>query len=115
MGVTSLVTGNCGSSATDIGQFLGRVNEKPLAINLATLIAHGSVRREVMGLTTGADADELTKMEALVEQGMKDGAVGLSTGLIYVPGTFAKTEEIVALAVCSGVTAALRDAHAQRR
>jgi N-acyl-D-amino-acid deacylase len=99
MGVTSLVTGNCGSSATDVGQFLGRIKEKPLAVNLATLIAHGSVRREAMGSDDRAPTPEETKkMEALVEQGMKDGAVGLSTGLIYVPGTYAKTEEITDLA-----------------
>jgi N-acyl-D-amino-acid deacylase len=99
MGVTSLVTGNCGSSATDVAQFLGRVNVKPLAVNLATLIGHGSVRRQVMGAEDRAPTlDELKQMEAIVEQGMKDGAVGLSTGLIYVPGTYAKTDEIVALA-----------------
>ena len=103
MGVTSLVTGNCGSSATDVGQFLGRVNEKPLAVNLATLIGHGSVRRQVMGADDRTPtADELKQMEAIVEQGMKDGAVGLSTGLIYVPGTYAKTDEIVALARVAG-------------
>ncbi len=103
MGVTSLVTGNCGSSATDVGQFLGRVNEKPLAVNLATLIGHGSVRRQVMGAEDRAPTpDELKQMEAIVEQGMKDGAVGLSTGLIYVPGTYAKTDEIVALARIAG-------------
>jgi N-acyl-D-amino-acid deacylase len=44
MGVTSLVTGNCGTSATDVKEFLGRINQTPLAVNLATLIAHGSVR-----------------------------------------------------------------------
>jgi len=99
MGVTSLVTGNCGYSETDIGKFLGRIKEQPLAVNLATLIAHGSVRSKVMGLDNRAPTpEELQKMEAMVEQGMKDGAVGLSTGLIYVPGTFAKTDEIVALA-----------------
>jgi N-acyl-D-amino-acid deacylase len=70
-----------------------------LAVNLATLIAHGSVRSKVMGLDNRAPTpEELQKMEGLVEQGMKDGAVGLSTGLIYVPGTYAKTDEIVALA-----------------
>ena len=99
MGVTSLVTGNCGTSTTEVAQFLARAKQQPLGVNLATLIAHGSVRRKVMGLV---DRDptpaEMKKMEALVEQGMKDGAVGLSTGLIYVPGTFAKTEEIVSLA-----------------
>jgi N-acyl-D-amino-acid deacylase len=99
MGVTSLVTGNCGSSATDVAEFLGRMREKPIAVNLATLIAHGSVRRKVVGLDDRAPTpDELKQMETIVEQAMKDGAVGLSTGLIYVPGTYAKTEEIVDLA-----------------
>jgi N-acyl-D-amino-acid deacylase len=99
MGVTSLITGNCGSSATNIGEFLGRIREQPLAVNLATLIAHGDVRRKVMGLEARTpSAEELQKMEAVVEQGMRDGAVGLSTGLIYVPGTYAKTDEVTALA-----------------
>ncbi len=99
MGVTSLVTGNCGGSATDVKQFLGRINETPIAVNLATLIAHGSVRRVAMGLDNRAPtAEEQQKMNTIVEQAMKDGAVGLSTGLIYVPGTFAKTEEVVELA-----------------
>ena len=99
MGVTTLVTGNCGGSVTDIKAFLERSREKPLAVNLATLIAHGSVRAKVLGLDNRAPtAEEQAKMNALVEQGMKDGAVGLSTGLIYVPGTFAKTEEVVELA-----------------
>jgi N-acyl-D-amino-acid deacylase len=99
MGVTTLVTGNCGSSTTDVAEFLGRIKDKPLAVNLATLIAHGSVRRRVMGLGDRAPTPEdLKQMEGVVEQGMKDGAVGFSTGLIYVPGTYAKTDEIVALA-----------------
>ncbi len=99
MGVTTLVTGNCGFSATDIGQFLGRSKTNPISVNLATLIAHGSVRGKVLGLQNRApSSEELAKMQLIVEQGMKDGAVGLSTGLIYVPGTYAKTDEIVALA-----------------
>jgi N-acyl-D-amino-acid deacylase len=99
MGVTTLVTGNCGSSSTNIAEFLDRIQSKPLAVNLATLIGQGSVRRQVVGLDDRPPtADELKQMEALVEQGMKDGAVGLSTGLIYVPGTYAKTDEIVDLA-----------------
>ncbi|HEX5885836.1 MAG TPA: D-aminoacylase [Pyrinomonadaceae bacterium] len=99
MGVTTLVTGNCGSSTTDVAEFLGRNKEKVLALNLATLIGHGSVRRKVMGLGDRAPTpEELKQMESVVEQGMKDGAVGLSTGLIYVPGTYAKTDEVVALA-----------------
>ncbi len=99
MGVTTLVTGNCGGSPTEVAEFLGRINKEPLAINLATLIGHGSVRRKAMGLDDRAPTpEELKQMESIVEQAMKDGAVGLSTGLIYVPGTYAKTDEVVALA-----------------
>ncbi|MBX7170236.1 MAG: D-aminoacylase [Pyrinomonadaceae bacterium] len=99
MGVTSLVTGNCGGSVTDVAKFLNGYQKNPLAVNLATLIAHGSVRRDVLGLENREPTpEELQKMEAIVEKGMKDGAVGLSTGLIYVPGTYAKTDEVVALA-----------------
>jgi N-acyl-D-aspartate/D-glutamate deacylase len=99
MGVTTLITGNCGTSATDVAEFLGRAKSQPIAVNIATLVGHGSVRRRVMKLDDRAPtADELKQMEAIVEQAMKDGAVGLSTGLIYVPGTFAKTDEIVDLA-----------------
>ncbi len=99
MGVTSLVTGNCGGSTTDVGEFLGRIKEKPLAVNLATLIGHNSVRSKAMGTDNRPPtAEEQAKMNSIVEQAMKDGAVGLSTGLIYVPGTFAKTEEVVELA-----------------
>ncbi len=99
MGVTSLVTGNCGGSTTDVGEFLGRIKQIPLAVNLSTLIAHGSVRRRILGLEDrGPTQEELTRMEQLVDRGMKEGAVGLSTGLIYVPGIYAKTDEIVSLA-----------------
>lgn len=99
MGVTTLVTGNCGGSVTDVGEFLGRIAEKPLALNISTLIAHGSVRSRVMGLgDRSPTADEQLAMNALVEKAMREGAVGLSTGLIYVPGTYAKTDEVVELA-----------------
>jgi N-acyl-D-amino-acid deacylase len=99
MGVTSIITGNCGGSAANIEEFLGQFGDKPLAVNLAALIGHNTVRREVVGLDNRAPtAEEQAKMNALVEKAMKDGAVGLSTGLIYVPGTFAKTDEVVDLA-----------------
>lgn len=112
MGVTTLVTGNCGTSAINVGQLLGRIKEKPLAVNIATLIAHGSVRQAAMGSDDrAATPDEMKKMEALVEQGMIDGAVGLSTGLIYVPGTYAKTDEITNLARIAALYGGLYATH----
>ncbi|MDQ3755144.1 MAG: D-aminoacylase [Acidobacteriota bacterium] len=99
MGVTTLVTGNCGGSAADVGAFLERIKETPLAVNLSTLVGHGTVRDKVLGTANRAPTpEELKQMESIVEQSMRDGAVGLSTGLIYVPGTYAKTDEVVALA-----------------
>ena len=100
MGVTTLVLGNCGSSALDVASFFQRLEATNISPNVATLIGHGTVRGKVMGgsFMRPPTAEELEKMKGMVEQGMKDGAVGLSTGLIYLPGTFAKTEEIIELA-----------------
>jgi N-acyl-D-amino-acid deacylase len=96
-GVTTLVTGNCGTSEIDIPAWRGRLTG--LGINVATLVGHNSVRRAVMARENRAPTDaEMREMEALVEQAMRDGAVGFSTGLLYVPGTYAKTEEVVRLA-----------------
>ena len=100
MGVTTIVTGNCGGSKLDVGQFFRDLQQTKVALNVATLIGHNTVRFQVMGgsFARPPTPAELDKMCGLVEQAMKDGAVGLSTGLIYLPGTFAKTDEIVALA-----------------
>ncbi|MDP2054169.1 MAG: D-aminoacylase [Acidobacteriota bacterium] len=99
MGVTTVVAGNCGSSAADVATAFSAIEAARPAINYATLIGHNTVRREAMGTANRqATPDELKRMEALVAKAMKDGAVGFSTGLQYVPGTYANTEEIVALA-----------------
>ncbi|MFZ9388582.1 MAG: N-acyl-D-amino-acid deacylase family protein [Chitinophagaceae bacterium] len=98
-GVTTCVTGNCGSSNLDIGKYLQWLDSLKLSINIATLIGHNDVRKAVMGRANReATPDELDRMKQLVEKAMQDGAVGLSTGLIYIPGTYTKTPEIVELA-----------------
>ncbi len=98
-GVTSIVTGNCGSSETAIDSFFTELRRDGISVNLATLVGHNSVRHAVMGdAQRDPSAEEQSAMEALVEKAMQQGAMGLSTGLIYTPGTYAKTPEVVALA-----------------
>ncbi|MGM9507579.1 N-acyl-D-amino-acid deacylase family protein [Larkinella sp. GY13] len=98
-GVTTLVTGNCGSSATNLRTFFDSLRIGGFSPNLASMIGHNTVRLKVMKMAfREPTAKEQTEMEALVEQAMKDGAVGISTGLIYTPGTYARTPEIVNLA-----------------
>ncbi len=100
MGVTTIVTGNCGGSHLKVGEFFAKLAATKTALNVATLIGHNTVRGQVMGgsFRRPPTPEELAQMCALVDQAMQDGAVGLSTGLLYLPGTFAKTDEIVALA-----------------
>ena len=100
MGVTSIVVGNCGGSALDVGKFFREVDTNGVSINVATLIGHNTVREKAMGgsFDRPPTAAELAQMKALVDTAMKDGAVGLSTGLIYLPGVFSKPDEVVELA-----------------
>jgi N-acyl-D-amino-acid deacylase len=103
MGVTSIVAGNCGGSALDVGKALSGIEQAGASVNFATLIGHNTVRRAVMGTENRAPTiTELAKMKSLVWKAMVDGAVGFSTGLQYVPGTYSKTWEIVELARIAG-------------
>lgn len=96
-GVTTIITGNCGGSEIDIPAWSNSL--AGLGINVATLVGHNSVRRAVTGLENRAPTDdEMIEMQSLVEQAMRDGAVGFSTGLLYVPGTYAETDEVISLA-----------------
>jgi len=100
-GVTTVITGNCGGSA-DVGikAFFERmVQVGGTSINVASLVGHNTVRRQVMGLSNRpATAEELQRMQAAVDLAMREGAVGFSSGLIYLPGLYSDTPEVVALA-----------------
>ncbi len=98
-GVTTCVTGNCGSSNIDIGRYLKWIDSLKLSINVATLVGHNDVRKTVMGRANrDPSPEEMQRMDNIVDKAMRDGAVGFSTGLIYIPGAYAKTAEIVELA-----------------
>ncbi|MCP2360249.1 N-acyl-D-amino-acid deacylase [Nonomuraea thailandensis] len=107
-GVTTLVTGNCGMSPfpgpsgspwPDLAGFAAAVDAARPAVNLAPLVGHGALRAAVLGQQRRApDQDELDRMRGLLATAAEQGAFGLSTGLIYAPGSFAATDEIEALA-----------------
>ena len=123
-GVTSEVVGNCGISLglatsapdfalerrwlegaggaiswSELGGFLSRVEDSGMAINIATLAGHGSLRKRVMGMAHRPPTDtELTAMQRELEAALQAGAIGLSSGLEYVPGSYADVAELTALA-----------------
>ncbi len=97
-GCTTVVTGNCGSGPVDAAAFFKTLEDAGVGTNVIHLAPHNSIRDRVMGnANRPPTADELKKMEELVDKAMKDGTWGLATGLIYNPGTYAKTDEIIAL------------------
>lgn len=100
MGVTSVVTGNCGSSEMPLGEWFNALEQQGISLNVASLFGHNTVRHAGMNgdFNRPPTEAELNKMRALVEQAMRDGAVGFSTGLEYIPGTYATTAEIAELA-----------------
>ncbi|MEZ4702990.1 MAG: D-aminoacylase [Rhodothermales bacterium] len=102
-GVTTIIAGPDGSSLHPIGEALGRLDARPGAVNFGTMIGHGTVRGEVLGNENRAPtASELERMKQLVDIGMREGAFGLSSGLKYVPGAYATTEEVIELARVAG-------------
>ena len=134
-GVTTDVVGNCGLGiaphAPGLMSFLAwtpgleahvpwagyqgymdRLDDAPPALNVAVLVGQGTARAAVLGNAERApDDDELRRMRAIVAEGIDAGCVGLSTGLIYEPGRYAATDEIVALAEVAGDAGAIYTTH----
>jgi N-acyl-D-amino-acid deacylase len=96
-GVTTVITGNCGRSAPDIGAFFRKLARLKLAINIATLVGHNTLRQEVCRGHSQPTPEETARMQALLRAGLRAGAVGFSTGLCYKPGIYASEGEVVGL------------------
>jgi N-acyl-D-amino-acid deacylase len=103
-GCTTVVTGNCGSGPTDVADYFHKIDTDGAGTNILHLLPHGSLRSHVMkgDANRPPSPDELAQMKQLADKAMRDGACGMATGLIYTPGTFSKTDELVAIAKVIG-------------
>ncbi|HUE87106.1 MAG TPA: serine hydrolase [Vicinamibacterales bacterium] len=103
-GITTVLLGQDGSSPFPLADYLERRRAMPSTLNVAVLVGHATIRRQVMGddFRRPATAAEIARMEALVDQEMRAGALGLSSGLEYEVGSYASTEEVVSVARVAG-------------
>jgi N-acyl-D-amino-acid deacylase len=111
-GVTTIVGNPDGGGSVDLAAQRERLETGGIGPNVALLIGHGAVRTAVLGQENRAPtADELQRMRDLVRRGMQQGAYGLSSGLFYTPGSYAKTEEVISLAAVAGEFGGLYTSH----
>ncbi|MBK6454619.1 MAG: D-aminoacylase [Gemmatimonadetes bacterium] len=111
-GVTLALGGPDGGSPLPLAPYMDSAQRAGLGINVAYLVGHNAIRTRVMGLADRAPtAPELARMQALVEEGMRDGAFGLSTGLRYIPGFYSATDEVVALSRVAAARGGIYTSH----
>ncbi|HEX8512526.1 MAG TPA: amidohydrolase family protein [Allosphingosinicella sp.] len=111
-GVTTTFVGNDGGGDADVAKVLGSAAARPVGINYAAFVGFGTVRQKVLGASNRPPSDdELKRMRGLVAEAMCQGAMGLSTGLFYAPQSFAKTDEVIALAREAGRRGGIYDSH----
>lgn len=98
-GCTTIVTGNCGSGPVNVSDYYSQIDEHGAGVNVAHLLPQGSLRNRVIGDTLREPTtEELAELKKLTGKAMSDGAWGMSTGLIYVPSSYASTDELIAIA-----------------
>jgi N-acyl-D-amino-acid deacylase len=111
-GVTTVITNNDGGGPIDIKRQLDGWRANGIGTNAAVYIGEGSVRGAVMGPTSAAATPkQIDSMKAIVGRAMDAGAIGMSTGLYYAPGSYASTEEIIALAKAAAAKGGVYDSH----
>lgn len=98
-GCTTVVTGNCGGGPVNVGDYYQKIDAAGAGTNVIHLLPQGNLREVVVGSQQrAATAEEIEKMKQLAAKAMQDGAWGMSTGLIYVPSSYADTAELVEIA-----------------
>jgi N-acyl-D-amino-acid deacylase len=112
-GVTSVVLGVDGGGGEDVAAHLASWRDRGIGVNGMLFVGHGAARRAAMGMADRAPTpQELEAMKAYVHRGMEEGALGLSTGLFYLPANYADTEEVIELnRVASAYPGAIYDTH----
>ncbi len=111
-GVTTVVTNNDGGGALPLSKTFAQMQSQGIGTNAVLLVGQGSVRQAVLGMSDAAPtAEQLAEMKTLVQQAMDDGAFGMSTGLYYAPGSYAKTEEVIELAKVVAANDGVYDSH----
>ncbi len=111
-GVTTVFIGNDGSGIEDRAANVAKMREQGIGTNAAFFSGHGAARRAAMGLENRAPTeDEMDAMRRFVAADMEAGALGLSTGLFYTPGSFAETEEVIELAKVAAEYGGVYDSH----
>ncbi len=111
-GATTLIEGNDGGSPLPLGLHLDKLAALPKSINIGYFVGQGSLRGQVIGLANrAATAAEVAAMRELAAKAMLEGALGLSTGLFYVPGNFSSTAEIIEIAKVVGAMGGMHISH----
>ncbi len=111
-GVTTVVTGNDGESAANVGETLSKWDQDGIGTNAILLAGFGTIRRQLLGASDVSPTPaQLDEMKALMAQAMDDGAFGMSTGLYYAPQSYAKTEEVIEMARVAAARGGIYDTH----
>ncbi|UTW44582.1 amidohydrolase family protein [bacterium SCSIO 12696] len=111
-GVTTVFNGNDGGGSADIAAQFGLMEKQGIGTNVALFVGHGDIREQVMGRDNrDPTPEEMESMKALVDSAMDEGALGLSTGLFYVPDTYSTTAEVVELAKVAAAKGGIYESH----